>query len=269
MRLRSIISKSISDHWGLSTIHKNPPDKIQSMRTALIYGCGALGKDVCRSFRKKNWRTIGCDITKDVESEHSIVVTKSDLLEQAEEIAAQLNGILKPDQRSGNYLDAIVCVSGGFSMATVDNPQYLAGAASLLSSSVFPSLISTSLSHRYLKTGGLLLLPGALAATTPNPAISCYGATKSYIHYLVRSLGMENSGMTQDSKVVGLAPVILDTPANRAAMPDADFSSWTPLPDVSSKILEWANDPGVLPVSGQIFEIRTAKGITRFNLISP
>ena len=49
--------------------------------------------------------------------------------------------------------------------------------------------------------------------------------------------------MPQDSKVVGIAPVTLDTPGNREAMPGADTSTWTPLGHVAQQLFTWAEDP--------------------------
>ena len=48
-----------------------------------------------------------------------------------------------------------------------------------------------------------------------------------------------DAGLPADSKVAVLAPITLDTPGNRAAMPDVDKSSWTPLDVVADKIGDW------------------------------
>jgi len=34
-------------------------------------------------------------------------------------------------------------------------------------------------------------------------------------------------------------PLTIDTASNRAAMPDEDFSQWTPPADIAVKILQW------------------------------
>ncbi|KFQ51415.1 Dihydropteridine reductase, partial [Nestor notabilis] len=52
-----------------------------------------------------------------------------------------------------------------------------------------------------------------------------YGMAKGAVHQLCQSLAGPNSV----SAAVAILPVTLDTPANRKSMPDADFSSWTPL----------------------------------------
>lgn len=52
---------------------------------------------------------------------------------------------------------------------------------------------------------------------------------KAAVHHLTKSLGSEGSGMPSQATVAAILPVTLDTPMNRKWMPQADFSTWTPL----------------------------------------
>lgn len=56
-----------------------------------------------------------------------------------------------------------------------------------------------------------------------------YGLAKSAIHQLTKSLSGKDSGLPENSLVVSILPITLDTPMNRKWMPNADFTSWTPL----------------------------------------
>ena len=75
----------------------------------------------------------------------------------------------------------------------------------------------------------MLSLTGANAALEGTPGMIGYGLAKAAVHQLVKSLASEGSGLPAGSKVNAVLPVTLDTPGNRAGMPNADFSSWTPL----------------------------------------
>lgn len=77
--------------------------------------------------------------------------------------------------------------------------------------------------------GGVLSLTGAKAALGGTPGMIGYGLAKAAVHQLVKSLASADSGLPKGSKVNAVAPITLDTPANRGGMPNADFSSWTPL----------------------------------------
>lgn len=52
---------------------------------------------------------------------------------------------------------------------------------------------------------------------------------KAAVHQLTKSLAAESSGLPPNSLAVAILPVTLDTPMNRKWMPNADFSTWTPL----------------------------------------
>lgn len=78
----------------------------------------------------------------------------------------------------------------------------------------------------------LVVLTGAGAALDPRACTGMlgYGMSKQATHFLVRSLAAwfeaKQAGEAK-ATVVAVLPTTLDTPANRAAMPGADFGGWT------------------------------------------
>jgi dihydropteridine reductase len=52
-----------------------------------------------------------------------------------------------------------------------------------------------------------------------------YGLAKAAVHQLVKSLAEPKSGLPEESTVLALLPITLDTPMNRKWMPKADFST--------------------------------------------
>lgn len=56
-----------------------------------------------------------------------------------------------------------------------------------------------------------------------------YGLAKAAVHHLTKSLAQKDSGLPDNASVLSILPVTLDTPMNRKWMPNADFSTWTPL----------------------------------------
>lgn len=141
-------------------------------------------------------------------------------------------------------LDAVICVAGGW--AGGNAKKDLVNVADLMwRQSVWSSLISTSVAATYLKNGGVLTLTGAKAALegTPGEAdlkvfvlltdamflgMIGYGIAKSAVHHLTRSLA-KDGGLPDGAIALAILPITLDTPMNRKWMPNADFSSWTPL----------------------------------------
>ena len=70
--------------------------------------------------------------------------------------------------------------------------------------------------------------------------------------------------MADGATSLALLPGTIDTPGNRAAMPDADTSEWTPVSEIADKVLEWASDKDSRPKSGTLVSIITESGETRF-----
>jgi NAD(P)-dependent dehydrogenase (short-subunit alcohol dehydrogenase family) len=72
--------------------------------------------------------------------------------------------------------------------------------------------------------GGRIVNVASRAAVTPSPNMAAYVASKGAIVALTQSLAAE---VAKDNILVNaVLPSIIDTPANRAAMPKADHAAW-------------------------------------------
>ncbi len=88
--------------------------------------------------------------------------------------------------------------------------------------------------------GGRLIAIGSLAAVEPHAGIGAYVATKSALTALYRTIALENQDKNITANVI--LPGTMDTPANRAAMPNADPSKWVQPADVAKVALLLAGD---------------------------
>jgi NAD(P)-dependent dehydrogenase (short-subunit alcohol dehydrogenase family) len=164
----------------------------------------------------------------------------------------------------GRKLDAIFAASGGFAIGNASSADLLAAAESLVSSSLMASLVASKIATSHLSPGGLLVLVGASAAASATPWAVAYGAAKAAVHQLVRSLGAKGSGLPDAAKVVGIAPVMLDTAANRLDMSQADKANWTPVEDLSEQMCEWLKSGDEEIASGSLLKVVTRNGQTSF-----
>jgi NAD(P)-dependent dehydrogenase (short-subunit alcohol dehydrogenase family) len=71
---------------------------------------------------------------------------------------------------------------------------------------------------------GRFLAIGSRTAVEPSGGFAAYGVSKAGLVALVRTLALELKGTGVTANAV--LPSIIDTPVNRAAMPDADPSGW-------------------------------------------
>jgi len=95
--------------------------------------------------------------------------------------------------------------------------------------------------------GGRVVLVGSRTVTAPAAGQAAYTAAKAGVHALVAGLARELRGTGRTVNAV--VPGVIDTPANRAAMPEADHARWVP-PTAIAKVVLWLASADSWPVSG-------------------
>src|SRR5262249_20352401 len=99
---------------------------------------------------------------------------------------------------------------------------------------------------------GRIVAIGSRAAVEPMPNFAAYSVAKTALVALVKNVAAEgkDAGITANS----VLPSIIDTEANRKAMPQADFSRWVS-PDSIAKLLLWLASDDSANVSGAAIPI--------------
>jgi NAD(P)-dependent dehydrogenase (short-subunit alcohol dehydrogenase family) len=101
---------------------------------------------------------------------------------------------------------------------------------------------------------GRILAIGSRTAVDPQPMVGAYSASKAALVSLIRTIALENKDRGISANVI--LPGTMDTPANRAAMPDADPAKWVQPAQVASLLVHLATDQAsqisgaVIPVTG-------------------
>jgi NAD(P)-dependent dehydrogenase (short-subunit alcohol dehydrogenase family) len=90
------------------------------------------------------------------------------------------------------------------------------------------------------------------AALVPSGGAVAYAAAKAGVAALTRSLAEEVR--SEGILVNAVAPSLIDTVANRSAMPKADFSRW-PKPSEIAKAILWLASPENSLTSGSVFPV--------------
>lgn len=160
-----------------------------------------------------------------------------------------------------NKLDAVICVAGGWAGGNASK-DLAKNTDLMIKQSVWSSVISASVASQFLKEGGVLTLTGAKPALTGTPGMIGYGMAKAAVHQLTKSLAASGSGLPENSLVVSILPITLDTPMNRKWMPKADFSTWTPLEFVAELFHKWIQNPAERPVNGSLLQLVTKESKT-------
>ncbi|HEX5184277.1 MAG TPA: SDR family oxidoreductase [Allosphingosinicella sp.] len=107
-----------------------------------------------------------------------------------------------------------------------------------------------------LGRGGAIVNVGAAAAGRAEAGMGAYAAAKSAVLRLTESLAAELKG--DGIRVNAVLPSIIDTPANRADMPDADFGKWVTPAELAEVIAFLLSDKAsaitgaAIPVTGRV-----------------
>ncbi len=114
-------------------------------------------------------------------------------------------------------------------------------------------LLRAVLPHMRQAQSGRIIAIGSRAAVDPGPGVGAYSASKAALVSLIETVARENKDLGITANII--LPGTMDTPANRKAMPKADFSTWVKTESVASLILWLANEGdvtgAVIPVYGK------------------
>jgi NAD(P)-dependent dehydrogenase (short-subunit alcohol dehydrogenase family) len=153
-------------------------------------------------------------------------------------------------------LDTLINIAGGFTFEAVAEGDskswqrmYALNVLTALNTS------RAALSYLAASSAGRIVNIGALGALQAGAGMGAYAASKAGVHRLTEALAAEWKGKITVNAVL---PSIIDTEANRASMPKADFSKWVRPQELAEVILFLASDAAsavtgaLLPVAGRV-----------------
>jgi NAD(P)-dependent dehydrogenase (short-subunit alcohol dehydrogenase family) len=219
----------------------------------LIFGSnGALGKGVTRTLKTKDYDKIYLfDFhLKKENTDPTIVQIKIDDLSNEENIKQAFSHIKSSKDTAFFLFSTVGGFSGGKKVWETDLDEFekminLNLTTSFLIAKHFALLIKDSHS-------GSICLTAAYTGLFPESGKAAYGASKGAMIHLVKSLAEEGNEIKLS--VNALAPYIIDTPANREWMKDADFENWMKPEEIGELIHSLFNNYNF--VSGNIIRLR-------------
>jgi NAD(P)-dependent dehydrogenase (short-subunit alcohol dehydrogenase family) len=152
-------------------------------------------------------------------------------------------------------IDALLNIAGGFAWTAVaDADEQVWRRMFSLNLQTAVNACRAAAPH-LAETGGAIVNVGAASALKSGAGMGPYAASKSGVHRLTESLAEELKGKVRVNAVL---PSILDTPANRVEMPNADFGAWVQPADLAKVMLFLASDDAravtgaLIPVMGKV-----------------
>ena len=154
-------------------------------------------------------------------------------------------------------LDALVNIAGGFRWQNIEGGDAATWDA-MFAMNLKTALNASQAALPYLLESGAgrIVNVGANSAVKAAAGMGAYGASKSAVHRLTESMADELK--TRGVTVNAVLPSIIDTPANRAEMPRAQFDRWVAPADLAAVILFLASEESravtgaLIPVTGGV-----------------
>ena len=214
---------------------------------------GALGQVVAKEALARGARVAGIDhaASQVAATPERIELGGVDLTD-----AAQAKKAVDAAASHFGQLDALINIAGGFAFETVADGEvttwqrmYALNVTTALNAS------RAAIPHLAASSAARIINIGAMGALQAGAGMGAYAASKAGVHRLTEALAAEHKGKITVNAVL---PSIIDTAANRASMPTADFAKWVAPKELADVILFLASDGAsavtgaLLPVSGRI-----------------
>lgn len=221
--------------------------------TVLITGAGGqLGGAVVAHFQQRGARLVLLDRHAEALRERlggDVLAVQADLLDRAQ-VAARVGAALDAAGR----IDVLCHLAGGFHMgepvhetpADAWERMMNLNARSLIhvAAAVVPRMIAQG--------AGRIVTVGAAGAQKGGADMGAYAASKSALMRLTESMSAElrDHGINVNC----VLPSTLDTPPNRAAMPDADASRWVE-PAALAEVIGFLASDGARAIHGALIPV--------------
>jgi len=227
-------------------------------RTVIVTGAaGNLGRAVVAAFARRGATLVLVDRQEQVlagafgAADARRLFAPTDLLDPAQVEAAVAMAV----ERCGR-IDVLANLAGGFRMGEPVHATAATDLDFLLDLNVRTLLnMSRAVVPRMLAAGGgRIVNVGAYAALKGAAKMGAYVAAKSAVVRLTEAMAAELR--ERNVNVNCVLPTVIDTPANRAAMPVADPSRWVAPADLAEVIVFLASDAAraihgaAVPVTG-------------------
>ncbi len=218
-------------------------------KTVLITGgAGALGAVVVETFRAAGAKVVIADRNPVPlarwQDSSTLLKMHTDLLDETS-VARLVDAAM---ERFGR-IDGLLCLAGGFfgdTPVVETSPERLREQLDLNLLSTY-NCVYAALPRMLAAGGGAIVGIGSRPAVRPVPGAVAYAIAKLGVVKLMEAVSEEYRG--KGIRANAILPSIIDTPANRRAMPRARFSHWVRPEQVAAVLRFLVSDDGTV-ISG-------------------
>ncbi|MEV0895778.1 SDR family NAD(P)-dependent oxidoreductase [Actinoplanes sp. NPDC049802] len=219
-------------------------------RTALVTGgTGGLGSATITAFLADGWRVVA-PVRPGTAGRlpSGVIGVEADLTVEAD--ARQAAAVAAGDPEAP--LRAVVNTVGGYAGGGLIAGTPVEEFEGMLTVNLRPTYLTTAaaLPHLVAAGGGSVVCVSSRAAVSPFPGAAGYVTAKAAVLAFAGAVAVEYR--KQNVRCNTVLPSVIDTPANRAAQPDADHGRWVSPAEIAAVILFLASDASAPASGGQI-----------------
>jgi NAD(P)-dependent dehydrogenase (short-subunit alcohol dehydrogenase family) len=213
-------------------------------RTVVITGAlGGLGRTVCAVAEAQGARVIRLDIARDenLPDCYAVDLTNADATREL--------------IQSFGPFDSLVNLAGGFAMGTEswDSSDEQWDLMFSLNVSTMRNAIKAAVPVLLEQQEGSIVNVGAFGAREGQGLMGAYCASKAVVMRLTETLAEELK--TKGINVNAVLPTVIDTDANRSAMPENNPADWVS-PDDLANVICFLLSPAAKAVHGALLPVR-------------
>lgn len=213
-------------------------------------GFGALGRAVVAHLTDASHQVAAIDVAP-MPSEHraALALGGVDLAEETAVAEAYATVAMQLGSIGG-----VVNIAGGFVWETVAEGS-LDSFDRMYRMNLRTAAASCRAAIPLLASGAAIVNVGAAGAVRPGTGFAAYAASKTGVHALTESLAEELK--SKGVRVNAVLPTIIDTPTNRADMPDADTSAWVK-PEAAARVIAFLLSSESGAITGAVIPLSLA-----------
>lgn len=213
------------------------------MRTALVTGgTGGLGTAVVGRLLDDGWRVVvpwvDARELERVEERAGLDLVKADLFDATAVGAA----VARAADDGARPLRAVVNLVGGYHQGARVAEEPIDVFDAQLRLNLRPTYLVTQAALPALVTagGGSIVCVGSRAALRPFPGAAGYVTAKAAVIAFAQAVAAEY--LDAGVRCNAIVPSVIDTPGNRAAQPDADWSRWVAPAQIAAVVAHLCSD---------------------------
>lgn len=220
--------------------------ELRDYSVVITGGTGALGTAVCETYLR-----LGCQVAIPFIFDHEIegfekeigdLKSRVTLIRASVTAEAEVNSFFQTVLSKFEKIDILVNIVGGFKGGVPVSELDVEDWDAMMNLNLKSAFLSCRaiLPHMKERKSGKIVNVSARAGLGGIAGLSAYCVSKGGVRLLTESIAEEVKDL--GINVNAIMPSIIDTDANRKAMPEEDYSRWVSPPDIAKVILFLTSD---------------------------